>query len=912
MKTIGRFGGSMMALAGVVAVLLTGLLAVPASGQTCHVAQAGQTSGEPYDGWGNAASNIQVAVDYAIANGYDDVVVSNGIYILTQELVIDAPITVRSFERGLSGATNTIIERDTAAGEFRVVRMGPGALLEGFTVRKGEFGYVQPDSRGGGILMTNATVRHCIVTGNKLNGLANRPTYGAGIYADGGLIDGCVVTGNLSYTSAGGIYAAGAVVSNCVVAGNKATTKYDGGGIMLAKGGMAVGCVVTNNTAKRWGGGIATLDAGYTATIRNCLVAGNTTTAAPSEGGGGVSPQSGALIVENCTIAGNTVTDLSGVGGGLWVRSGATAAITNSIVYFNTAASSADISNAGTFSAGFSCSPDLVDGENGNKTADPEFTAYEGSAYGLGSESPCANAGTNLAWTTAAGAVDLAGNPRIMAAVVDMGAYELQVSGAEFGCSFSGVPVTGTNSLQVVFSASLTGSEAQTNNAWYGWDFTNDDSYDRAGSGLAVITNLYSEPGRYTVRLVVSNALGEVTNRIRTDYITVYAPIAHVSTNGLPQWPYATWATAATNIQDALDVGGNTPVLVTNGTYRVTNTLAMAGGAVLRSVNGAVHTIIERDASAGSFRVLEMDPDSELDGFTVRNGSLNYENGAGVHMTLATVRNCVVTGNTLGGLANRPASGAGIYAIGGLIADSVMTGNSADTHGGGIYMTDAGLVSNCTVTANATTRYDGGGIALVNGATAMHCVVTNNTATGWGGGIAASGNGVNTIRNCLVAGNRTTAAADEGGGGVVASGTLIIESSTIATNRVTHSSGVGGGLWVRTGATAAITNTIVYFNTATSNADISNAGTFSAGFSCSPGLTPDVNGNSVADPLFTDAAAGDYTLSKSSRCKEAGTNADWMLTATDLAGEDRIRGKRVDMGAYEAEYTPTGTVAIIR
>jgi predicted outer membrane repeat protein len=880
--------------------------------QTCYVARAGQTPGEPYDGWGNAASNIQTAVDYAAANGYDEVVVSNGTYAATQ-LVVHAAITVRSFEGDLSGAANTIIERDTTLGNFRVVLLTPGAVLEGFTVRKGEFGYVQPDSRGGGILMTNATVRHCIVTGNKLNGLSNRATYGAGIYADGGLIDGCVVTGNLSYSMAGGIYAGGAVVSNCVVAGNT-VTYYDGGGIMLAKGGMAVSCVVTNNTAKRWGGGVASRDAGYTATIRNCQVAGNSTAGKASEGGGGVSPQSGALIVENCTIAGNTVTDLSGVGGGVWVRAGATAALTNTIVYFNTAASSADIANAGTFSAGYSCSPALVDGENGNKTADPEFAAYEGSAYGLGPESPCANAGTNLAWTTAAGAVDLAGNPRNMAAVVDMGAYELQVSGAEFGCSFSGEPVTGTNSLQVVFTASLTGSEAQTNNAWYGWDFTNGGTYGQSGTNLVTVTNLYPEPGRYTVRLVASNALGEVTNRIRTDYITVYAPIAHVSTNGLPQWPYAAWATAAANIQDALDVGGNTPVLVTNGTYRVTSTLAMAGGAVLRSVNGAVHTIIERDASAGSFRVLEMDPDSELDGFTVRNGSLNYENGAGVHMTLATVRNCVVTGNSLGGLANRPASGAGIYAIGGLIADSVMTGNSAYTHGGGIYMTDAGLVSNCTVTANATTRYDGGGIALVNGATATHCVVTNNTANRWGGGVALSGSGYTaTLRDGLVADNRATGADGQGGGGVSAYNTgAAIENCTITSNHVTHLTGSGGGIWSTATASVMLTNSIVYFNAATTLSDIDCEGAFAPGYSCSPGLTPGVSGNIVGDPLFTDAAAGDYTLSKPSPCKEAGTNLTWMLTATDLAGEPRIRGKRVDMGAYEAEYTAPGTVVIIR
>ena len=71
------------------------------------------------------------------------------------------------------------------------------------------------------------------------------------------------------------------------------------------------------------------------------------------------------------------------------------------------------------------------------------------------------------------------------------------------------------------------------------------------------------------------------------------------STN--PQWPYATWATAATNIQDALDASnaGDT-VLVTNGVYRVglriggegTNRVVITNAIALRSINGPQFTVI--------------------------------------------------------------------------------------------------------------------------------------------------------------------------------------------------------------------------------------------------------------------------------------------------------------------------------
>ena len=53
------------------------------------------------------------------------------------------------------------------------------------------------------------------------------------------------------------------------------------------------------------------------------------------------------------------------------------------------------------------------------------------------------------------------------------------------------------------------------------------------------------------------------------------------------------------------------------------------------------------------------------------------------------------------------------------------------------------------------------------------------------------------------------------------------------------------------------------------------------------------------DPLFTDAANGDFTLADGSPCRDAGAYAGWMATARDLADNRRIRGKNVDIGCYE-------------
>jgi SprB repeat len=58
----------------------------------------------------------------------------------------------------------------------------------------------------------------------------------------------------------------------------------------------------------------------------------------------------------------------------------------------------------------------------------------------------------------------------------------------------------------------------------------------------------------------------------------------------------------------------------------------------------------------------------------------------------------------------------------------------------------------------------------------------------------------------------------------------------------------------------------------------------------------------MQDPLFADTAAGDFTLLPCSPAIDAGDNAivDSLGITTDLAGNPRIQGGTVDMGAYES------------
>jgi hypothetical protein len=68
----------------------------------------------------------------------------------------------------------------------------------------------------------------------------------------------------------------------------------------------------------------------------------------------------------------------------------------------------------------------------------------------------------------------------------------------------------------------------------------------------------------------------------------------------------------------------------------------------------------------------------------------------------------------------------------------------------------------------------------------------------------------------------------------------------------------------------------------------------------------DAGGNITNEPLFVNAAAGNYHVQLDSPCIDAGTNLPWMAGATDLDGNPRIVDGRVDIGCYE--YIPEPAV----
>ena len=721
-----------------------------------HYVDSGNASPvPPYTSWATAATNIQDAVDLAATGGI--VWVNEGVYdtgsratpgyACLNRLVVAHDVTVRS----VNGPDVTLIVGAEATGggngadAVRGVYMSAG-FLSGFTVTHGHTrttGNTFHDVSGGGVNMyAGGTVSNCTLSGNSASYAGGGSYYGtltdctiSGNSADrgGGCSQGtltnCTISGNSASTHGGG--SQGGSLMDCTIFGNSASTH--GGGSSQSTltdctifgnsalnsgggsyGGILTGCTISANSAARWGGG------SQDGTLNNCTLAGNSALYGGGNGGGtltgcalsgnvasyGGGSHGGTLT--NCTLSGNSAS----FGGGSHDGT-----LSNCILWGNTAWITDDNWFGGALS--YSCTTPEPGGP-GNITNDPMLV----SASAIHADSPCIGAGStnDVSGTDIDG--EAWGTPPSIGCDEPLGTFvgDLAVS---IDAPFTVVTV----GHELAFQGRVAG-QASSNQ----WTFGD----GAAISNRVAVGHAWSTTGEYHVALTVWNDdhPGGVS---ATTLVHVLEMEVHYvnAANSSPVAPYASWATAATTIQDAVDLAANGAIVwVTNGVYdtgaRATpgfdslNRLVITNNITVHSVNGPEATlIVGAEASQGGdgadpVRGVFMSA-GVLSGFTVTNGHIraarrdrNTHSGGGVNMYYGgAVRNCVLVGNT--------ADDGGGSAFGSL-TNCRLAGNSALLFGGGSY---EGTLNNCTISGNLADRGGGGGSY---GGTLGNCIVWGNTA----------------------------------------------------------------------------------------------------------------------------------------------------------------------------------------
>jgi parallel beta-helix repeat protein len=552
--------------------------------------------------------------------------------------------------------------------------------------------------------------------------------------------------------SGGGVYceSANAVVSNCVVAGNSANS--GGGG---AYSGTLFSCTVTGNSVFGSGGGAST------AVMNGCALNGNWASAS----GGGVSGGS----LNNCTVTGNSASSAGGASG---------ATLNNCIVYFNNAPSYANYDTASTLN--YCCATPLPSAGTNNFPTDPQLA----SSSHIGVNSPCRGAGSAIYAT----GTDIDGDAWLNPPSIGCDEYRPgSVTGpltVAIAATYTNLAAGGGDWLQALVTGRTTGSS---------WDFGDGST----ATNEPYIYHVWSAPGDYQVALTAWNETYPSGITATFDIQVVAQPVFYVAqSNRSPTAPYGSWATAATNIQDAVNAATvpGSLILVTNGIYTVKlfttppSVVAVSIPLTLESVNGPAVTTISGSTSLYHCGCVYLTNGDVLAGFTLTGGqSRTLGGGGGVccMSTNAVITNCVISSNSI----NSDYNGGGAYQ--GTLINCTLSNNSA-FYGAGAY---GSTLYNCTLIANRAGAGGGGGGAY--NCTLTNCALGTNSAAR-GGGAEFS-----TLVDCILNGN--TALGNNGGG--------VFDCSLISCLLTNNSAGLsdGGGSYG-----GMLTNCILAHNSAAS------------------------------------------------------------------------------------------------
>jgi hypothetical protein len=762
--------------------------------------------------------------------------------------------------------------------------------------------------QGGGMYnyYSSPTISNCVIRENEGCGIAF-------MHETETVITNCELIGN-TYGYGAGInceYGSSPVISNCTFVGNSA--QYDGGGLRcyVDCAPTVTSCTFSANTATIQHGG-AISNYASAPTVSNCTFTGNS---AGRKGGGIFCYRESNPNVTNCILWGNS--SLQGSQIALWYydvpgSEPSPAAITVSYSDVQGGASAVDLDSNCTLNWG-----------TGNIDVDPCFVDSAADDYHLLPTSPCINTG-DPNYVAGPNETDLDGQPRVTGSRIDMGAYEF----------------LGPTILYVDADATGNNDGSSWANAF---NYLQDALFNASPDiEIRVAEGIY-KPHQDSYSLMPPNRMQ--TFQLKNG-VTMKGGYAGFGASDPDARDINTYETILSGDLNGNDVGdlhdesraeNNFHVVTGSGT----DPSAVLDGFTITAGNAYNNKCSIYDNGGGMYN--HSGSPTVINCTFTRNTASDQCGGGGGGMynnqSNPTVINCTFTGNEYiiadddggGGMCN--------YESNPTLIDCIFTDNASNGDGGGMLNSNSNpTLIRCTFINNSS-AHEGG--AMENGHSnpvLTHCVFLNNSAFYEGGGMrnarwssptllgcAFIGNSVAygyshgggicnnyqdspTLISCLFTGN----SAQQGGGMYSYWGTATLTNCTFSGNSAADK---GGAMYYRSDS-STLTNCIVWGNAANQGDEIyfeffENPATMtvshsdirggSAGIHIEPGNTLSwATGNIDVDPCFVESAAGDYYLLTTSPCINTGDpNYVAEPNETDLDGQPRVIGGRVDMGAYE-------------
>lgn len=371
-------------------------------------------------------------------------------------------------------------------------------------------------------------------------------------------------------------------------------------------------------------------------------------------------------------------------------------------------------------------------------------------------------------------------------------------------------------------------------------------------------------------------------------------------------------------IQDAINAVdcNNALILIADGVYKGPGNKNLHWDAStkhieIKSENGPDNCIIDCENDGRAFNLSQGQNQSDvIDGLTIRNGWVknppNVSIGGGAILCNATspiIRNCILKHNIAGDRV-APSSisyltdGGAIECVNGsrpIILKNRIEGNFANHTGGGIHFANSsGIVDRNFIIGNINRGcYGGGGIALLglSNPRIINNVIAHNVSEyysngGYGGGIICMNSNPFIINNTIVYNSTKTAKSDGEGGGIRIRGTPL----PIIANCIISNNQSGQGLENMDFQYPQLKLDISYCDI---EGGIGN-------------ILTDYAGTIIdQDPQFVGPINNNFALMATSPCKDSGTpnlNNFPAIGSKDLAGNLRISGTRIDIGAYEYQH----------